>query len=392
MPASVEYRYEINILYYEDKKEHRFNSNNIHNLLIDYDYENKNRPILFVTASIDRNILDHMITNKENGYVVLEVSKYKKGYSNRIKEKYIKDKFIYFIDDTVLNKTKSLDYAGDESDNEDKFHIVKLGLMKKDTIDNNKVLINDIVNNTTMINIIYKHMKHMNLLIEPLDNNKVMNNFIIPPITTITKFINYLDNANNLYNSNYRLFFDHDITYLVSSKGNPIKSKKDDINSFIIHVKDNMTIESKEQGIFIDRLNKRYVINVDATDVDVFRDKDTIKSTTSIIAVDSEGNVNKADISKDDVEKIYLKRINNSNLKYIDNQVDRLKDLNIVNIVKNELDTSLITINKEYIIKNYKDMRENDGKYILNRKREIYTREGEDFILTCVLTLVKKES
>lgn len=392
MAASIEYRYDLNIVYYEDKKEHKFNSEHIHNLLIDYDYENKNRPMLFVTLSIDRNILDHMIINKENGYVILEINKYKKGFSSRIKEKYIKDKFIYFIDDTALNKTKSLDYAGDESEKEDKFHIVKLGLMKKDTIDNNKVLINDIVNNTSMINIIYKHMKHMNLLIEPLDNNNVMDNFIIPPITTITNFVDYLDRTCNLYNTNYRLFFDHDITYLISSKGNPIKSKNDDINSFIIYVKDNMTVESKEQGIFIDRLNNRYEINVDATDVDVFKDKDTIKSTTSVIAVDSEGRTNKANISESDVDKIYLKRINNSNLDYIDNQVDKLKDLTIVNIIKNELDTSLITINKEYIIKNYKDMKDNDGKYILNRKREIYTRDAESFVLTCALTLAKKES
>lgn len=389
MAASIEYRYDVNMIYYEDKKEHKFSSEHIHNLLIDYDYETKNRPMLFITVSIDRNILDHMITNKENGYVILEINKYKKGFSSKIKEKYIKDKFIYFVDDTALNKTKSLDYVEDKEDN---FYVTKLGLMKKDTIDNNKVLINDIVNNTSMINIIYKHMKHMNLLIEPLDNNKVMNNFIIPPITTISNFIDYLDRTCNLYNTNYRLFFDHDVTYLMSSKGNPIKSKKDDMNSFIIYVKDNMTVESKEQGIFIDKLNNRYEINVDATDVDVFKDKDTIKSTTSIIAVDSEGNTNKANISESDVDKVYLKRINNSNLEYINNQADKLKDLTIVNVVKNELDTSLITMNKEYILKNYKDMKDNDGRYILNRKREIYTRDEESFVLTCVLTLEKIES
>lgn len=390
MANSIEYRYDITMTYYEDKKEHIFNKKNIHNLLIDYDYENKNRPMIFLSVSIDKNILDHMILNKENGFVVLDISKYKKGYSNRIKEKYIKDKFLYFIDDTGINKTKSIDYAGDESDREDKFVIVKIGLMKKETIDNNKVLINDIVQNTTMINIIYKYMNHMNLLIEPLDNNKIMNNFIIPPITTITNFIKYLDKNVNLYNTKYRLFFDHDITYLISSKGNPIKSKKDDMNSFIIYVKDNMTRESKEQGIFIDRLNGRYEINVDSTDVEVYKDKDTVKSTTSVIAVDSEGNTNKVNITDSDVDKIHVKRITNSNLEYINNEVDNIKDLTILNIVKNELDTSLITINKEYMVKNYEDMRDNDGKYILNRKREIYTREGEEFILTCVLTLSKK--
>ena len=60
-------------------------------------------------------------------------------------------------------------------------------------------------------------------------------------------------------------------------------------------------------------------------------------------------------------------------------------------IQKNDIDSEVLTINKEYTIKadeTYNTDRYN-GKYILVRKRELYIREDETFTM-CVMLLFEK--
>lgn len=385
------YRYKIKLMYIIDNKEYIFDTKNIHNLLIDYDYDNKNRPILFMKLSIDKNILDDMIKNKDNNTITLVINKYNTTSNFHIEEEYIKSEFIYFLSEDI-NYQRDLDYAGSEKNTEDKFKIVNLGMMKKELIDNNKVLINDIIIDTNMMNIVYKHMSHMNLLIEPFKDQQPIKRFIIPPITTISKFIEYLDSYNNLYDSKYRLFFDHNRTYLISSSGESIKAKNEDYFTVIININNTTTEESKYQGMKIDNFTNSYIIDLDTTNIEVHKNKDIELSRNTIIGVDNDGNIKKAYINNDSLEKIKVERITNNNLNKVEQIKEDLETNTTINIVKTDLDTSAITINKQYNLKNYVNLKDNDGKYLLSRKREIYVREGEEFILTNILTLKKIES
>ena len=383
------YRYKIRLQYIINNEEYIIDYKNIHNLLIDYDYDKKNRPVIFATISIDKNILDHMIKNSKEDTINLTISKYNTLSGIYIEEEYIKGEFIYFLPDN-LNYNKSLDYSGIESDTEDKFKPVTIGLMMKRLIDDNKVMINDIVKDTSMINIIYKHMSHMNVLIEPLKHTDVLKRFIIPPLTTISNFINYIDDYCSLYDTKYRLFFDHDKTYLISSNGDSIKSQEEDYFSIIMNINNTTTSASKYQGMTVDNFTNSYVIDIDANDIEVYKDEDTIRSKNIIIGVDNDGNTKKSIIDKEgSTDKVKIGRINNNNLDKVELAVKDLKNSTIINIVKSDLDTSVITINKQYLIKNYVDLKENDGKYLLIRKREVFTREGDEFVLTNLLTMKK---
>lgn len=386
------YRYKIKLLYVIDNREYELDSKNILNLLIDYDYDSKNRPILFATVSIDKNILDDMIKNKGTNTITLVVSKYNTSADFIIEQNYIKSEFIYFLSDNI-NYQKNLDYAGVEEGTEDKFKVVNLGLMKKELIDNNKVLINDIVIDTTITDIVYNHMSHMNVLIEPFKNQKPIKRFIIPPMTTISSFIQYLDNYSSLYNSRYRLFFDHNKTYLISSDGNPVKAKDDDYFTVMINIHDTAIIESKYQGMTTDNFVDSYIIDVDANDIEVYKDKETMRSKNTIIGIDSDGNIRKGNVnSNSGLEKVQIERVTSSNLDKVDIAIDELDNTTVINVVKNDLDTSVLTINKQYNITSYTDLKENDGRYLLVRKREIYNREGNEYILTNILTMKKIDS
>ena len=58
-------------------------------------------------------------------------------------------------------------------------------------------------------------------------------------------------------------------------------------------------------------------------------------------------------------------------------------------INKNDLDTSVITPNKEYTVKNYDTHSDKNGRFLLCQKKEIYIREGDSFILNMALMLKK---
>lgn len=382
------YKYKIKLIYMIDNKEYILDHKNIHNLLIDYDYDNKNRPTLFMKVSIDKNILDDMIKNKDTNTITLVINKYNTLSEFHIEEEYIKSQFIYFLSEE-LNYQKDLDYEGTEKDTEDKFKVINLGMMKKELIDNNKVLINDVIRDTDMMNIVYKHLSHMNILIEPFVNQKPIKHFIIPPITSITSFIEYMNNYNNLYNTRYRLFFDHNRTYLLSSSGNSVKAKDEDYFSVIININNTITDDSKNQGMYTDNFTNSYIIDMDTNDIEIYKDKNIELSRNTLIGVDNEGNIKKASISNNNIEKVKIERITNNNLEKIDQIKEDISSNTIINIHKVDLDSSVITINKQYIVKNYINLRENDGTYLLSRKREIYIREGDDFILSAILTLKK---
>ena len=382
------YKYKIKLIYMIDNKEYILDHKNIHNLLIDYDYDNKNRPTLFMKVSIDKNILDDMIKNKDTNTITLVINKYNTLSEFHIEEEYIKSQFIYFLSEE-LNYQKDLDYEGTEKDTEDKFKVINLGMMKKELIDNNKVLINDVIRDTDMMNIVYKHLSHMNILIEPFINQKPIKHFIIPPITSITSFIEYMNNYNNLYDTKYRLFFDHNRTYLLSSSGNSVKAKDEDYFSVIININNTITDDSKNQGMYTDNFTNSYIIDMDTNDIEIYKDKNIELSRNTLIGVDNEGNIKKTSISNNNIEKVKIERITNNNLEKINQIKEDISSNTIINIHKVDLDSSVITINKQYIVKNYINLRENDGTYLLSRKREIYIREGDDFILSTILTLKK---
>lgn len=388
-----QYRYDIKFQYEYDKTIVSIDSTQIHSVIIDYDYDNRNMPIMFLKASIDKNVLDDMIKNSTIKTITCIISKFIYNDPVKIKQNYIRDRFVYFLPKD-MNIDKDLDYNEYTKDSRDLYKSVTIGLMKMDNINNNKRLINDVFINTTLMNMILKYTSHMKLLIEPFQNNTPIDSFIVPPLSSITEYIKYLDDYFTLYPSGYRLFYDYDKTYLLSASGKLLESITSDSYSVIINVNNTIKMESKVQGMEIDKKQKTYFVDVDSKDINVFQDEATDKTYNAILGIGSDGKYNKVKLATENIdlsiEKTRIERIPNNNLKIIDNLKRQIEDKSIcVNIVKTELDSSIFTINREYIIRNFDALGRNTGKFLLSRKREIYTLDNDNFILSSILTFKK---
>ena len=108
MAASNVYNYKIEFTYDKDGKTYVYNYERILSLIIDYDYENKNMPILLLRVGIDKSLLDHMISN-ENKTLILTIKKFDDSSGINIYKTIISGEFIYFLDSN-LNFTEELDY------------------------------------------------------------------------------------------------------------------------------------------------------------------------------------------------------------------------------------------------------------------------------------------
>lgn len=381
------YRYTIEMRYTIDKIETVIDSSHIHYIMIDYDYDFSNMPIILSKVAIDKNMLDHMINNK-NPKITFIVKKYLKDVYPRIEEDYIKGEFIYFFTNEI-NSRKDLDYNKSNT-REDIFEIVDIGLMSEEMINSNKYIINGIINNVPLISVLTGILGNRSMVIEEPRNRNV--NMIVPPITTRASFISYLNDNYILYDTTYRFFYDFNKTYLVSSSGKPIPDNNY-INSIIFDIRNTAKIDAKEQGMEINNKNKVYNIPVDRSNISILNDKISQRSYNSIITVDDTGEYNKADLTTtvtaaNNISKI--QRLTSNNLEIVNNLKSSIdNNLTGINIVKQELDNSIFTINKEYVINNYSEMKEYNGKYILSRKREIFQRDNDTFLSTIILTMRK---
>lgn len=388
-----QYRYTIKLEYMYDKQLVTIETAQIHSLIIDYDYDKRNMPIMFLKASIDKNVLDHMIKNSTTNNITVIVSKFIYNMYPKIEQNYIRDRFIYFLPKD-MNIDKELDYNNYTKNAEDIYKTVTIGLMKLDNINNNKIMVNDVFKDTTIMNMMLKYLSHMKLLIEPFSNNKTIDNFIVPPITSVTNLVKYFDDYFGLYKTPYRLFYDYDKTYLISSSGESVPEYGDESYSIIINVNKTTSLESKLQGVEIDRNQKAYFIDVDSKDITMYQDEATDKNFNTIVTVDGNGNYKKVKLETEDIdttkEKTIIERVHNDNLEIANKMKRIIEDKSIcVNVVKTEIDTSKITINKEYIIRNFDKLGYRNGKFLLSRKREIYTLDNDNFILSCIMSFRK---
>ena len=198
-----------------------------------------------------------------------------------------------------------------------------IGLMSLKCINDNKVLINDIVKDSNPLSVVYKYTKHMKMCIEPFDNNDIIDQFIIPPITTITAFLRYLNNYYCFYKTGYRFFRDFSVTYLLSTRGNPVKEISNKFSSIILVIRDPVDSLNKINSVEIDNANNAYIIYINADDTSLKVNRENNKSFNSIIGIDTLGNnteevLNLPDVP-DSTEKYIVERVASNNFDKIYN-------------------------------------------------------------------------
>lgn len=388
-----EYRYDISMEVRYDNNRVFIDSTHIKSLAIERNYEAKNTPVTLLSIVIDKNVADIIINNKDKAKIYLLVYKYVINTEFIIKEVYLEEEFIYFLADTT-NKTKDVDYQNEENnDDKDYTKPLLIGLVKQELIDSNKQnIMNEIFVNARVIDMICKYSSNRKLLIEP-PNPDIIDKLVVTPITTYTEYIKFLDDKVNIYkDSYYRLFYDFDKTYILSGKGIATYAKGEKKYPIIINITKNIDMDSKLEGLIVEE--DRYILNVDESAISEGKNNSSNLVYNNIIGINSDGTKASTNITSDRVSsllsKTYIQRYNTDNSNNNNSLKSTIENKEkSINIIKHNIDSSILSLNKEFIIKYEDKDKEYTGNYLLINKKEIFSREAEHFCITIVITLAK---
>ena len=394
MASKETFRYKISLKYINSSNtEIVIDSNQLHYIVIDKDFDNNNMPVIAISGSIEKNIIDDMINNIDNNIVTLGIYKYdNQNQSDGITTKYFNDRFLYIIPDDI-SKTAELDYP-EGKEHKGLYKDITIWLLQQDAVNNNRQSINGIFKNaTTNTMILYASNFLGKMLLEPVRYDNKYEQIIIPPQDSISNYIKYLNNNLSVfYDSPYRFFIDFDTTYITSSYGKKIEMKGNTIYTIEINVKD-LSYDQESMGMITDSYNHKYTINVNNASVDYTKNNITNKLVNKVTIIDSLGNTNSKDVDNNKINNtsiinkiINISNIDNNAINSITYGIDKSNVM--ITIVKNDLDASIFTINKEYIVTDPYH-KEYAGKYLLTSVKQLYIKQTDNYCMTCVLSFKK---
>ena len=393
-----QYNYRIMLKYINSTNvEVEIDSLQLQYLLIDKDFDNCNMPVISVFGSIERNILDDMIRNIDNNIVTLGIYKYDATNQNdNIREKYFHDRFIYILNEDVSKTSKIDNPEGiDSKQTNQQYKEVTMWLIQQDAINNNRHVINGVYNKASMNSLILQTTNYLGkVLLEPIQYDTAYDQVIIPPIDSISNYIRYLnDNLGVFYDTPYRFFIDFDSTYIVSSSGNPIRAKNQYIYTIIVDIKEIDMTTSEEAGAYVDLKAGKYTIALDTSKVEYNKNHVTNKLVNKVTVINAKGDVFEQELP-DNQAKItntinQVMSVSNNDVNVINPISHNIESSNTtLTIVKNDLDASLFTINKEYIV-NDPLHDEYNGRYILTQSKQLFIKQNENFMMSTLLSFKK---
>lgn len=387
MAISISYSYRINAKFVLNGKEEPILEDCINSVITNYDYDNNMIPIIYINANLETSLYNKMVLNENKGTITLTIQKAKNGSNYQIYTDYIKDTFIYMMNTNPDYSMTMNKQSGTQDTIATNYRRnVIIGLIQLSTTDNNRKIINNIIKDSNMASIIHKYTSHMKIVMEPLHVDKMFKYLIIPPFESVSKLLKYLNKQSVFYKGGYRYFVDFNKTYLLSMQGNPIDARDGTYNTIIINVNDPTSELSAQTGIKTDAQNKSYILNINAdnTVTDIKKSEDKIFN--KIMGIDSYGNKKELELNiprtVNSSEKLRLERVPSDNLGYLDYLKDNIENSTIIfAVTKTEMDSSLITPNKEYIVRNYPIMSEYNGRYVLSYKKEVFLDTDQTMVM-----------
>ena len=309
-----------------------------------------------------------------------------------LKTNIIEEQCIYFVPQDIgkINEKVEItnpDKTDDLGDN------VTIGLISLNHVNYIKSVANGVIKNGTMSSILYYLLSQQQILMEPLQYNTKVSNFALPPINSLSKMITYLNNYHAFYDTMYRFFIDFGVTYLISTSGQGVKRKGEECNIVKLNLK-NMYDEKNMEGMSYEIIDGMYSIDCSGSYSSMSDSTDSSKSYSAYGGITSNGEiVEESTRTRDENSPVYAKttniRIPNNNTVLLKNlATNEANSMILMNVTKNKIDGSIITPNKQiYVDATEVYGEEYTGVYLLDRKREIYMREGEGFAMSVMMSL-----
>ena len=388
MAVNIQYKAKISAKWILGKDEYNIETNSISSVLIEHDYDNNNLPLIYLIVNLKSSIYNQMVNNSENkkSKIYLEIKNYNMNEDNPIGIVDIKNQFTYFMPKNQNYEQDIIDEASKNNNDESAYIRVAIGLMNQSMLDKNRKNFEDkIFDGINKPTLVYRALKHYKkLCINNISATKLPVT-IMPPMSTVSEYLEYVDDLYDIYKYGYRFFNDFDCTYLLNERDIYVPNGSGDYSTVLINIDDVGSPEGSTPGLVIDKDAKMYKLECNADDSNFNKDKKLSNNSSNVVGVDYKGN--KVDISvgsSEENEKTHYIRTGSTEAKL---KFGLLKYNTVIFVNKSLVNGRYFTPNKIYMVKNYKDNKEYDGRYVLFKKSVSYQLQDGDFVPTVSLGL-----
>lgn len=384
MSTKFAYKCKLDISYILYNEELKIDPLYVQYILIENLYETRYMPVIYLSMIVPINIYNSILQNERKGKFYLSISRYNLYSDSSIYKKYIEGQFTYILSNNDPNYSEKL-----QNEANDNLKTIVVALMSMDILNKSKISFNGIFGDIDSNTLISKALEGLNSIVKQPKYNPNFDTLLVPTLNNRSKLINFIFDKCPFYDTNYMFFMDFNKTYLLDLSGEYCKDISTDRRKTVyIDIRGLTDNKAYYEGIEIN--DDSYYIYINAKDASVIENKNSDKIANQIVSVHDDGEVDYIDLN-----------IINSNIESEIKQTfvrgnDILLDKNIIEsnmvhieVAKDNIDSSILTPNKEFIIINFDDYKQYDGKYTLSHKKEIIRNIGGDFIITIFLGLKK---
>lgn len=108
--SSFNYKVEASVII--DNTDYKIPDGTINSIIVDYDYDRKNMPAIYVALRLTTDLYNKMVTNAETGIISFRLYKFNTQLQNSIISPYIQDSFTYIISGDPNYNEAMEKYAG----------------------------------------------------------------------------------------------------------------------------------------------------------------------------------------------------------------------------------------------------------------------------------------
>ena len=345
-------------------------------------------PVVFMSINVNNKMYSMITESYQSSKFYLKIDKTNVMGNVPITKNVLEGSFSYITSSTSPNITDQLNDP-EKGDTDNSFRGINIGLVKSDMVDVMRKSF-DLgafrdTDQNTLIGIALEGIPKV--VIEPPTYNEIIEQEIFKPTQTRYRFIEQIFNMKSFYDTNFTFFMDFDQAYLLSQKGNAISAGDGDCNSIIVEIAEIDDGEAFYSGFKIE--NGAYKIRINASDTNVVVNEATSKVSNQIIAIDDEKPLQTLDLSmnnpKEGSDKPMFVRTRDAAILKNAMETDNV----LVELMKQNIDSSVFTPNKEINVNHYGKYAKYNGRYLLSYKREFYKLTADQFTVTCNVGLKK---
>lgn len=375
---------DVSLSYIKGSKVTEIEPDKIRSIVISHDYETKVMPVIVLSLCIGSELYSDIVNYKDVSKIYLKIQFRDANSDTSIARDYINDQFTYFLSSTSPNYSKTLNEANTNADSD--YKTLYIGLMSMTLMNDIRSSFNGVFKDIDQNTLIQMALNGTNVVLkEPTYNNKY-DAIIIPPIDSRSKMISYIFDMDPFYDTDYLYFMDFDESYLLSRDGIAVHQDNGTLDDIIIDVRDVTSEEAYYEGMQIK--NNAYYIYVNPANCNVSINQCAEKVANRIVGFSEDKmEIVDLDINRSLGSDVKIAYHRTSNVMLYKNSIE--SSSLTIEVVKENIDSRVITPNKSIMVSNYEEFSDYNGKYLLMYKHEVITGNAGEFTVTSSFGLKK---